>query len=222
MSIEYLGDCDFAQTHDFTKLGEMLEPVLVPEYFASISVATTLITCNDAEENEVLSIAYLSGQLVLQANIHTGSSITKSATSYCPSQLYRCKHGVLLRMNASISTNFAYLLITKNQNGKTVVVLPNLTTSSGTTIATTSTTNIAPICWDDSATATFSFSRAAFGNYQTLLTPFITTATIGERSFTPDAFWIPFYQYSEFGKLTIDGVDYLHTGYWAIRDEGAQ
>ena len=55
---------------------------------------------------------------------------------------------------------------------------------------------------------------------QTLLCPFCTNANLGEPSYTPNAFWIPFGQYYSmgYGTLAMNGVTYLTNGYWCIKD----
>jgi hypothetical protein len=123
-----------------------------------------------------------------------------------------CANGALIRCGAS-STQSDFI-ITKTNNNKTAFVYfqGNVTQLTRN--------NFRVVAWGDTTPDTTRSYTATEAN-QTQFVPFCTDAALGDVSYTPNAFYIPVGQHFNMGigKLTMDGVDYLTNGYWAIKDE---
>lgn len=128
---------------------------------------------------------------------------------YYPVATYETAHGL------SIVCTRARILITKNQNGKTVVV-----TGGNQPISESSSTeyimgNIAAIATtDNSALAMFPMNTAIEG--QTLLVPICTQSSV--VSYTNKAALLAHKQYNIIGDMMYGSKRYFTDGYFAIED----
>lgn len=178
--------------------------------FGSVELGTDIVTMKDGDGN---TLATIETGLTIRAYIN---SSTSASVSYFNSGYilygYKCTNGVLLFVTGT-SGYQGHILISKTNNNKVAFVFSSAHAS--TTIVYTTYYCVA---WGDYDTSTFTFTGKSAE--QTLMSPFCTNANMGETSYTPNAFWLPFGQYYNmgYGTLTMNGVTYLTNGYWCIKD----
>lgn len=177
--------------------------------FGSVELGTDAVTMKDADGNTLATIG-----TGITITAYSNATTSASATYYYNvSQTigygYKCANGVLLSVTASGGKS-AYILIAKTNNNKVAFVFSN---------AWNANTVFYCVAWGDADVSTFTVTTKASG--QTLMCPFCTNANMGETSYTPNAFWLPFGQYYNigYGTLTMNGVNYLTNGYWCIKDD---
>ena len=131
---------------------------------------------------------------------------------YFPIATYETTHGL------TIVCTRGRILITKNQNGKTVVVTgANQPKSSGSSTDYIMGAISAIATTDDTALAAFPMQTAIEG--QTLLAPICTQSST--VSYTDKAALLAHKQYNIIGDITYDNKRYFTDGYFAIEDEEA-
>ena len=178
--------------------------------FNSVELGTGIVTMKDGDGN---TLATIETGLTIRAYI---DSSTSASVSYFNSGyiLYgcNCTNGVLLFVTGT-SGYQGHILISKTNNNKVAFVF-----SSAHSVSPNPYTTYYCVAWGDDDTSTFTFTGKA--SEQSLMCPFCTNAIMGETSYTPNAFWMPFGQYYNmgYGKLTDDGTTYLTNGYWCIKD----
>lgn len=178
--------------------------------FGSVELGTDAVTMKDADGNTIATIEI---GLTIRAyiNASTSASVSYFNNGYVLYG-YKCTNGVLLFVTGT-SGYKAHILISKTNNDKVAFIF-----SSAHSNTEVSYTTYYCVVWGDTETSTFSFTKKSVE--QTLMCAFATNAAFGTVSYTPNAFWLPFGQYynSEYGIITIGGVNYLTNGYWCIKD----
>ena len=199
---------DYLNTSDLGVLAAWMQANLVPDYFAAVTVESNVITCKDADGNTLLTKG--SNSLTAYKSASASAGIASHTGMQTVAEAYKCANGALLVF--SNNTYTAYVLITKTNNGATAIILNQPANSlSGFT------SGISSVAWGD-VMPNNAYAFTALTANQTQLVPFCTDAALGTVSYTPNAFYIPVGQYRAFGVLTLDGVNYLTNGYWAIKD----
>ena len=178
--------------------------------FGSVELGTDAVTMKDSDGN---TIATIETGLTFRAyiNASTSASVSYFNNGYVLYG-YKCTSGVLLFVTGT-SGYQAHILISKTNNNKVAFVFSSQHSSSESSY-----TKYYCAAWGDDDTSTFTFTGKA--SEQSLMCPFCTNAIMGETSYTPNAFWMPFGQYYNmgYGELTMNGVTYLTNGYWCIKD----
>lgn len=181
--------------------------------FKSVTVSDNLLTCTDDNDITVLTISkdatYTWTFTVFLSGEHT---YEKQYSSHGLNYGYKCTHGAMLVLNYNSQQNQYSVLITKNQQGEPVFVIPDAY-STRNKVCCLSYYDMYPV-------STYTLSPSTAG--QTVLSPFITNADAGNVSYTPDAFYMPFGEYvgRGYAKFVMNGKMYLTDGYWVLLDGG--
>lgn len=123
--------------------------------------------------------------------------------------VYICNHGFIISIYASdYTTQRANLLITVNDDGTIKTVF---TAASGDAMTTCK-------CVGFSENSYQSCSYTANSANSTSLTNFVSKGSIGADSSCQYAYFMPLYQYSTAGIITMNGKNYITNGYWCIQD----
>lgn len=184
--------------------------------FGSVELGENAVTMNDGDGNTLATLAnsgagsiftaYANASNSAQGNYVNGGQVISA---------YKCTTGVVLELTVLSNTSYkACVAITKTNNNKIAFVF---TTTLGNNAAAVF-QNYHCVAWGDSTISANAFTGKA--SEQTLMCPFCTNANMGDTSYTPNAFWLPFGQYYNmgYGTLTMNGVTYLTNGYWCIKD----
>ena len=198
---------------------------LVPDYFASVEYTdnnNTGITCKDSNGNTIFTVAVDNGSWTYTAYADSENYVSKTSSYAKPVYGYVCNNGAMIvcAVNAiSDATGIrGSVVISKTNNNKTGFIISGA--SSASTIDLYS--NFVTGAWGDVTplTSNYSYSSGVTNQTQTQMFPFVTHCALGEKSYFPNAFFIPVAQTrTVFGELVADGVSYVTNGYWAIKDE---
>lgn len=211
-----------------------LQENLVPNFFQSVEVDSednTLIVCTGVGGQKLLGIkmhstsAFYPDSCILYKSDGTATTVAQATST---NTVFRyaavCNNGALIRFdryaNNTDSNNPCIILISKTNLDKTAVVVTATFSSSGYTAGVYMSDSLRIIAEGDAPTMyylTFSLRRMQ----QAQFIQFATCPESGVVSFTPNAFYMQscsFYT-SVFDTVTVDGVDYMTNGYWAIKDE---
>ena len=198
---------------------------LVPKYFASVEYTdnnNTGITCKDSDSNTIFTVAVDNGSWTYTAYADSENCVSKTSSYAKPVYGYVCNNGAMIvcAVNAiSDATGIrGSVVISKTNNNKTGFVIA--AGSSGSTIDLYN--NFVTGVWGDVTplTSSYSYGSGVTNHTQTQMFPFVTHCALGEKSYFPNAFFIPVAQTrTVFGELVADGVSYVTNGYWAIKDE---
>lgn len=201
----------------------ILEPLrahLVPDFFASIELSgNDSLNFYDEDNNLVFELTV---NQVARAYRSATSSIERSFTSLVFADITSCKHGAILTAQFSNWTYCLAILFAKTNGGATAIMIGG---DSGNGQPKLATTTFQRAAWGDSQLTTEQTTAftPSYG-FQTQLVPFVTDATFGATSFTPDAFYMPMYRNSDVQQTAADqfvanGAAYLCFNAWAIKDE---
>ena len=187
--------------------------------FASVELGTDAVTMKDADGNTLATISDNSGSAQITAYADASNSVAGNySTNGRPQYAYKCTNGIMLQIfnptPGSGNTNWkATILIAKTNNNKIAFIFSKDLKQDFSNL-----TEYYCVAWGDDVISINTFTAKTLE--QTLMCPFCTNATMGEQSYTPNAFWLPFGQYYNmgYGKLTDDGTTYLTNGYWCIKD----
>lgn len=221
---------------DTTQAVAYMRSTLVPTYFASVTYDSSYGSqFKDSDGNVLLRE---SGNRASSTNWY----IYKSTSSYVYlnygsanqqdqtyiTKIISCDGGVLIHMTGDDRvTPSGGLIITRGNDGKTVIIGNTNYTARGDTSGTSQIyryTKVNMIKWGDITASNVQLTFNAQRINQTQLVPFTTYCNAQTTSYTPDAFWMPFGEFYEVnsGKfLGPNGVEYVTNGYWAIRDQNS-
>ena len=196
---------------------------LVPKYFASVVYTdNTSVTCKDSDGNTIFTVAVDNGSWTYTAYADSENFVSKTSSYAKPVYGYVCNNGAMIvcAVNAiSDATGIrGSVVISKTNNNKTGFIISG--GSSGS--ASDSYNNFVTGVWGDVTplTSNYSYGSGVTNHTQTQMFPFVTHCALGEKSYFPNAFFIPVAQTrTVFGELVADGVSYVTNGYWAIKDE---
>lgn len=192
----------------------------VPDYFASVTYSNYIMECKDADSNVLFRLNGASTlDLRKAANSQESISINGNTqpTQTNPGTVVKCGGGIMVIVDNGGYR--MYWLITKNQDGKTVVIA-NASSNSTTSKESLLTSNIHAVAWGDVTTAEKKITYTKSEQNQTLLVPFTTYTKPDTVSYTPNAFYMPVGEYYSvnYAKFTADNAVYITNGYWAIKD----
>lgn len=198
---------------------------LVPKYFASVVYTddtNTSVTCKDSDGNTIFSVAVDNGNWTYTAYADSQNFISKTSSYAKPVYGYVCNNGaMILGANSAISDATGIrgsVVISKTNNNKTGFIISGALSSSASDLYN----NVATGVWGDVTPliSSYSYGLGVTNQTQTQMFPFVTHCALGEKSYFPNAFFIPVAQTrTVFGELVADGVSYVTNGYWAIKDE---
>ena len=216
------------QTYLNTSIAELKTflGTLVPDYFASVEYTdnnNTGITCKDDDSNTIFTVAVDNGSWTYTAYADSENYVSKTSSYAKPVYGYVCNNGAMIvcAVNAiSDATGIrGSVVISKTNNNKTGFVIA---ASSSASALTDLYNNVVTGVWGDviPLTSNYSYSSGVTNHTQTQMFPFVTHCALGEKSYFPNAFFIPVAQTrAVFGELVADGISYVTNGYWAIKDE---
>lgn len=215
------------QTYLNTSIAELktfLE-TLVPKYFASVEYTdnnNTGITCKDSDSNTIFTVAVDNGSWTYTAYADSENFVSKTSSYAKPVYGYVCNNGAMIVCaNNAISDATGIrgsVVISKTNNDKTGFIISGALSSSASDLYN----NVVTGVWGDviPLTSSYSYGSGVTNQTQTQMFPFVTHCALGEKSYFPNAFFIPVAQTrAVFGELVADGVSYVTNGYWAIKDE---
>ena len=196
---------------------------LVPKYFASVVYTdNTSVTCKDSDGNTIFTVAVDNGNWTYTAYADSQNFVSKTSSYAKPVYGYVCNNGAMIvgAVNAiSDATGIrGSVVISKTNNDKTGFIISGALSSSVSDLYNNFVTGV----WGDVTplTSNYSYGSGVTNQTQTQMFPFVTHCALGEKSYFPNAFFIPVAQTrTVFGELVADGVSYVTNGYWAIKDE---
>ncbi len=198
---------------------------LVPDYFASVEYTdnnNTGITCKDSDGNTIFTVAVDNGSWTYTAYADSQNYVSKTSSYAKPVYGYVCNNGAMIvcAVNAiSDATGIrGSVVISKTNNNKTGFIISGGSSGSASDLYSSFVTGV----WGDviPLTSSYSYGSGVTNQTQTQMVPFVTHCALGEKSYFPNAFFIPVAQTrTVFGELVADGVSYVTNGYWAIKDE---
>lgn len=198
---------------------------LVPKYFASVEYTdnnNTGITCKDDDSNTIFTVAVDNGSWTYTAYADSENFVSKTSSYAKPVYGYVCNNGTMIVCaNNAISDATGIrgsVVISKTNNNKTGFIISGALSSSVSDLYS----NVVTGVWGDVTplTSSYSYGSGVTNQTQTQMFPFVTHCALGEKSYFPNAFFIPVAQTrTVFGELVADGVSYVTNGYWAIKDE---
>ena len=198
---------------------------LVPDYFASVEYTdnnNTGITCKDSDSNTIFTVAVDNSSWTYTAYADSENYVSKTSSYAKPVYGYVCNNGAMIVCaNNAISDATGIrgsVVISKTNNDKTGFIISGALSSSASDLYN----NVVTGVWGDviPLTSNYSYSSGVTNHTQTQMFPFVTHCALGEKSYFPNAFFIPVAQTrTVFGELVADGVSYVTNGYWAIKDE---
>lgn len=201
---------DYLNTTDLGVLATWMQSNLCPKYFESVTYKNNVLTCTDADENVLLTIAKTG-----VATAYKSASSTVILTGAIPAPFtYACTCANGAMIDSASGSSLGCMLITKTNNNKTAIVY------SAGNANTVCRSGIKRVAWGDDQFDDTTFAYSVISGNQTQLVPFLTDSELGTSSFTPDAYYMPSVQYPNIGISTIslDGHIYLTNGYWTILD----
>lgn len=215
------------QTYLNTSISELKTflGTLVPNYFASVEYTdntNTGVTCKDSDGNTIFTVAVDNGSWTYTAYADSQNFVSKTSSYAKPVYGYVCNNGAMIVCaNNTISDATGIrgsVVVSKTNNNKTGFIISGALSSSASDLYNNFVTGV----WGDVTplTSTYSYSSGVTNHTQTQMFPFVTHCALGEKSYFPNAFFIPVAQTRVvFGELVADGVSYVTNGYWAIKDE---
>lgn len=215
------------QTYLNTSISELKTflGTLVPKYFASVVYTddtNTSVTCKDSDGNTIFTVAVDNGSWTYTAYADSQNYVSKTSSYAKPVYGYVCNNGAMIVCaNSAISDATGIrgsVVVSKTNNNKTGFIISGALSSSASDLYN----NVVTGVWGDviPLTSNYSYSSGVTNHTQTQMFPFVTHCALGEKSYFPNAFFIPVAQTrTVFGELVADGVSYVTNGYWAIKDE---
>lgn len=142
--------------------------------------------------------------------VFTTNADGATMNNYKPVEAYQAANGLIIICNAG------RILITKNQNGDTVIVFGNGYQTSSTNTSNDVMKSIVAVASTDTMTPKAASANVeTFG--QTLPIP-ICTNSYGV-SYTDKAYRLEYKQYTEIGYIKYKGKRYFTDGFYAVEDE---
>ncbi len=194
------------------------------DYFSSVTYTSGELVARDADENIILSMGnYTSGYLAVRSYRSAESHITSGAlTSVSTINIIKCDNGIIIDFYYNWNGNKRFgILIAKTNNDKIAIISSAGGDNSSTTNYLYNKLN--HVAFGDSPTMSTTTTFTPESGNQTVITPFITNADVGGKSYTPSAGYMP--AHSNYGsglnKFLLGADMYITNGYWCIKDGGA-
>jgi hypothetical protein len=234
----------FYPTNKYSKLKAFLQTEC-SDYFSSVEEVNTGASSGITKQ---LKCFGSSNQLFLMLGIYDDSDLcvlesldiysesgddTKSILSttqqYNKLMYYsKCKYGVFVCFGSSnlITSNpsgyMSTILITKNNNDTTTLIIPKFQTSGTFSKSTALSDGLYCVAETDlfDTIRAFSYNRLQLEQWQAI--SFVTSGDGYNTSYTPFAHYLQYIEYgydTSFGRITdSDGYTYMTNGYWVVRD----
>lgn len=196
--------------NDLTALSEVLDACGVFDRVELVETGLVssplMINCYDEDNNKVLNIPGARFNFYYD----NGSATTSTSYTYYNSidVAYCTAKGVMFKCPGN---NHTYaVILTKDNNGQPMIVFSPDENDN----------KYMAVRYSYSGTLLASTYNEVSGN-QTCLVPFVTLINDGDaRSYAPDAFWIPISENYNIGwaAVTIEGVQYVTNGHYALKD----
>lgn len=186
------------------------------------TLSSDTITMKDSSNNTLCTITQTqtANGYTYAFEAFASASLSQTATyNYSVNTLvyaWKCNGGIMLDFRASDNEYHYPFYITKTNNGKTAFVF-----TTGTYFGDNETlhNNLACIAFGDIGTlSTYTFSPTP--KRQAIICPMPTNNAYGTPSYTQNAGFMPFNSAYNmgYGSITMNGVEYLTNGYFAIKD----
>lgn len=222
-----------SQVASLADFAEWMQENAVPNIFNSVSYAENILTATDENDNVVLEIMNGSGgyfRAYRGESNYIGLSNILNFPNYTEPTIdvIGCDNGFIIKCSivwrpttTNITKPFAALFSKTNNNKVAIVFLSNLQNAQANDEYTKQLNHVA---FGDSTTMSTTTTFTPESGNQTVITPFITNADVGGKSYTPSAGYMP--AHSNYGsglnKFLLGADMYITNGYWCIKDGGAE
>lgn len=206
-----------------TKLYNFLNENAVPEYFDSIEISGTVVSCKKGD-NTILQFSYPSSYNTIKF-VGAMTTTFKCTSDEVIGVAYKCKNGIMFDYySSSASTYNSPIIITKDNAGNTVLGIISKDAAGTNIQCTKNSANVLFVLNENSDLLAlnqvyFNDNAKSRANYQTAIVPLPVCGSSKGNFYTPNAFLMPFTQVVETGKIDINGTKYLTNGLWCIKDE---
>lgn len=208
------------------ELAAWMQENAVPNIFKSVSYdsSSQTITATDDSDNLVLSFETDTFKAYRAEN----NSIDFSSGGYAiinngfPAQIIGCDNGFMLIARHGVNgSNRFVALFSKTNNGEPAIIFNRYGSATDNQVFYNGVKHVA---FGDSPTMSTTTNFTPESGNQTVITPFITNADVGGKSYTPSAGYMP--AHSNYGsglnKFLLGADMYITNGYWCIKDGGAE
>lgn len=213
----------FAALSDFAT---WLQENAVPSLFKSVAFSSNTLIATGDEDNVILEINNQTFRAYRgESNYFSVPYLTAFPASNSAIDIIGCDNGFIASVGVSTQIGggpygFSFMA-TKTNNGKVAIIFP------GTIEADASLqykTNLQHVAFGDSPTMSTTTNFTPESGNQTVITPFITNADVGGKSYTPSAGYMPVHSNygSGLNKFLLGADMYITNGYWCIKDGGAE
>lgn len=222
------------RTKDFATFAAFVQETLVPNIFKTVTYdsETGILTCTDDDDNTALAIkggsTATSGQYYFRAYRTAAGGYFYQNFNTFPNasgnglDVIACYNGLICTAGTTDTSGYGRtfcFMIAKTNNGKPAIIFGNQVAN----VEAACKENIAHIALGDSPTMATTTTFTPESGNQTVITPFITNADVGGKSYTPSAGYMP--AHSNYGsglnKFLLGADMYITNGYWCIKDGGA-
>lgn len=196
------------------------------DFFSSVTYESNVLTATNKNDNVVMEICGTPGAGYLRAY--------RSESSYISSSMYqnifsstiniiKCDNGIIIDATyyQNVSRKFGVLISPTNNDELAIIFSYGGTTTSDSNYLYT---QIQHVALGDSTTMSTTTTFTPESGNQTVITPFITNADVGGKSYTPSAGYMS--AHSNYGsglnKFLLGADMYITNGYWCIKDGGAE
>jgi hypothetical protein len=163
-------------------------------------------------ENKFINFQFENSGHTGKTTVYTqGGTVTGSASKgHWYMDAYQCSGGLIIICKEN------RIVLTTNQDGETVIICGNIT-SSTTTIDTIMATMYAMKYTD--AVTPIPYTTNQVLAKQTMLMPVCTSADPSSVSYTEKAKFATYAEYRTVGNIYYNGIRYFYDGYFAVEDE---
>lgn len=191
----------------------------VPTYFDRIEINDAVVSCYVGEVELLKFSMFLNGsENGVTVTTENGETITFTASGNSAQfqYAYKCNNGISFALDLAADI---VLTITKDNSGNTAVIFVSPSSGSylGMSKNSTSGYNKLYVVNKESQSIFYKFFYCLNrGEQATILCPLSVGDTL---NYTPNAFLMPYTQYTAQGVIDIDGCKYISNGLWCVKDE---
>lgn len=206
------------------KLHDYLSANAVPDYFDSVTLdaETSTVTCHVGalEFLKIKHNIYNAGAISIQTASGSTLACKASGSDYNPPvafyYAFKCAGGISFAIVASANV---CLTITKDSKGRPAVIC-YVTNGTHYELAGPTTSSSYRLYVISPETQELVYKQASVDNSDAQLTAFCPLPVGDTAAYTPDAFLMPYTQFTGHGVIDVDGCKYLSNGLWCVRDGG--
>lgn len=203
-----------------TNLAEYLNTNAVPKYFDKVELNTDAVSCYVGEV-ELLKIKMFLNQSGSGVTVTTenGETITLTGTSTNAQfqYAYKCNNGISFAQELASDI---VLTITKDNEGNTTIIFVSSSSGSYLNMAKNSTSGYNKLYVVNKKSQSIFYKFFYCLNRGEQLTVFCPLPVGDTAAYTPDAFLMPYTQFTSHGVIDVDGCKYLSNGLWCVKDGG--